>query len=254
MHYFLKTLLFVSGVLLFFSYIAFSIPSSPSLPPEEGKINFAEVKTKDDLVSLGQKIFFGKGQCALCHSIGPSETARCPNLAGIGAKLSKEFIYESLTQPSKYIYKQYEFSPAKPFAAQMPQINKPPIGLSENEMLAVIAFVQSTGGREYITVDPSELVKPAAQVLAASGDAVRGQMIYKKLGCAQCHGTDREKGEAGAPDLQVLAQKKDPIQLLTALQGESSSKHQGLDARLTVKDLNDLMTYLAQFKAMPQPL
>jgi mono/diheme cytochrome c family protein len=254
MHYFLKTLFFVAGVLLFFSYIAFSIPSRPSLPPEEGKINFAEVKTKDDLVSLGQKIFFGKGQCALCHSIGPSETARCPNLAGIGAKLSREFIYESLTQPSQYIYKQYEFSPAKPFAAQMPQINKPPIGLSENELLAVIAFVQSTGGREYVTVDPSELVKPAAQVLVASGDASKGQTIYKNLGCAKCHGIDGKKGEAGAPGLQLLAQKKDPLQLLSALQGGPPSKHQGFDARLTVKDLNDLMAYLAQFKAMPQPL
>jgi len=254
MHYFLKTVLFVAGVLLFFAYIANSIPSRPSLPPEEGKINFAEVKTKDDLVSLGQKIFFGKGQCALCHSIGPSETARCPNLAGIGAKLSREFIYESLTQPNKFIYKQYEFSPPKPFAAQMPQINKPPIGLSENELLAVIAFVQSTGGQESVTVDPSELVKPAAQILAASGDAAKGQTIYKNLGCAQCHGTDGKKGIAGAPDLQVLAQRKDPLQFMSALQGGSSSKHQGLDARLTVKDLTDLMAYLTQFKAMPQPL
>jgi len=254
MHYFLKTVLFVAAVLLSFAYIAYSIPSRPSLPPEEGKINFAEVKTKDDLVSLGQKIFFGKGQCALCHSIGPSETARCPNLAGIGSKLSREFIYESLTQPSQYIYKQYEFSPAKPFAAQMPQINKPPIGLSDNELLAVIAFVQSTGGREYVTVDPSELVKPAEALFAASGDAVKGQALYKSLGCVQCHGTDGKKVEGGAPDITSLAQKKDGFQLLTAMQRGPSSKHQGLEAKLTIKDLNDLMAYLAKFKAVSSPL
>ena len=253
MHYFLKTVLFVAGVLLSFAYIANSIPSRPSLPPEEGKINFAEVKTKDDLVALGQKIFFGKGQCALCHSIGPSETARCPILAGIGAKLTREFLYESLTQPSKYIYKQYEFSPAKFFAAKMPQINKPPIGLSDNELLAVIAFVQSTGGREYVTVDPSELVKPASE-LVASGDAVKGQALYKSLGCAQCHGTEGKKVEGGAPDLTTLAQKKDPFQLLAAMQRGPSSKHQGFEAKVTVKDLNDLMAYLAKSKAVSSPL
>lgn len=254
MHYFLKTFLFVSGVLLFFSYIAYSIPSRPSLPPEEGKINFAEVKTKEDLVSLGQKIFFGKGQCALCHSIGHSETARCPNLEGIGAKLSREFIYESLTNPSAFIYKQYEFSPAKSFAAQMPQINKPPIGLSENEMLAVIAFVQSTGGSEYVTVDPSELVRPAQEQLASLGDAKRGQTVYKNLGCLKCHGNGAEVEKAGLPGIHALAKEKDPLHFMNVLQGEKIRDHQGFDSRLTVRDLNDLMAYLAQFVGMPESL
>ena len=243
MHYFLKTVLFVAGVLLSFSYIAYSIPSSPSLPPEESKIDFTEIKTKDDLVFLGQKIFFGKGKCVLCHSIGPSETARCPDLEGIGAKLSREFIYESLTQPSAFIYQQYEFSPPKRFGAQMPQINKPPIGLSENELLAVIAFVQSTGGREYVTVDPSELVRPVGELLAGLGDAEAGRVVYNDLGCAKCHGTEQDR-----------VQSDDPLYLLGILQGEAVSKHRGFDRRMTMRDLNDLTAYLAKFVAMPEPL
>ncbi len=236
MHYFLKTTLFVAGVLLFFSYIAYSIPSRPSLPPEEGKIDFNEVKTKQDLVSLGQKIFFSKGQCALCHSIGHSETARCPDLQGVGAKLSREFIYESLTQPDAFIYKQYEFSPPKPFAARMPQINKPPIGLNENEILAVIAFVQSTSGSEYVTVDPSELVQPAEDRLMATGDSARGASIYRSMGCAGCH----EGAEAGA----AIA-RRDPLHLMSVLQGGRVEEHRGFEERLTVKQLNDLMAYMA---------
>ena len=62
-----------------------------SLPPVEEKFDIATVKTPTDMAAIGQKIFFSKGQCALCHSIGPSESARCPDLKGIGAKLSREF-------------------------------------------------------------------------------------------------------------------------------------------------------------------
>ena len=54
------------------------------------KGDIATVKTPADMAAIGQKIFFSKGQCALCHSIGPSESARCPDLKGIGAKLSPE--------------------------------------------------------------------------------------------------------------------------------------------------------------------
>ena len=49
--------------------------------------------------------------------------------------------------------------PPKPFAAEMPAINKSPIGLDENELLAVIAFVESIAGE--LKVDPSMLKVPS---------------------------------------------------------------------------------------------
>ncbi|HSV90458.1 MAG TPA: hypothetical protein VLH80_05140, partial [Nitrospiraceae bacterium] len=86
---------FVAIILGIFMLTSLSIPQMASLPPVEEKFDVATVKTPTDLASIGQKIFFSKGQCALCHSIGPSESARCPDLKGIGAKLSREFLYES---------------------------------------------------------------------------------------------------------------------------------------------------------------
>jgi hypothetical protein len=47
----------------------------------------------------------------------------------------------------------------------MPHINRPPVGLSEPELLAVIAFVQSLGGE--VTVRLEEL-KAAAMTAAAA--------------------------------------------------------------------------------------
>ena len=157
---FIRVVGFVAIILGLFTLVSLSIPQMASLPPVEEKFDIATVKTPTDLASIGQKVFFSKGQCALCHTIGPSESARCPDLKGIGAKLSREFLYESLTQPQAYIYQDYRVEGmAKEYPATMPYINKNPIGLSRNEILAVIAFLQQMSG-EPISVAVSELSAP----------------------------------------------------------------------------------------------
>jgi mono/diheme cytochrome c family protein len=218
--------------LLLFVYIGFSIPQSDSKPPAAFEFDVAEIKTKQDLVKVGQKVFYGKGKCALCHTIG-DDSGRCPNLEFKGGQLTRGFLYESLTQPSKYIYMDYRFSPPKPFAAKMPVINKPPIGLNENEVLAVIAFLQNVGGGE-VTVDPSELIMPVTRV---SGDAESGRRLFAKA-CATCHtvaSTGRGKDE------NALRQA---IFYASAGRGGKPSPHQGLDQRFSIKEANDLLTFL----------
>lgn len=144
---FIRVVGFVAIVLGMFSLVALSVPQMASLPPAIESFDIASVKTPDDLASIGQKIFFSKGQCALCHSIGPSESARCPDLAGIGAKLAPEFIYESLTDPQAYIYLDYRHdSIPEEYPARMPYINKNPIALSKPEIFSVIAFLQKMSG------------------------------------------------------------------------------------------------------------
>jgi len=157
---FLRVIGFVMIVLGLFTMTALGVPQMASLPPAEEKFDVASIKTASDMAAIGQKIFFSKGQCALCHSIGPSESARCPDLKGIGAKLTREFIYESLTQPQAYIYLDFRHEgQPKEYPARMPYINKNPIGLSHNEILSVIAFLQQMSG-EPITVSPSEITQP----------------------------------------------------------------------------------------------
>jgi mono/diheme cytochrome c family protein len=169
---------FVAIVLGLFSLVALSVPQMASLPPAEEKFDIATVKTPTDMAAIGQKIFFSKGQCALCHSIGPSESARCPDLKGIGAKLSREFIFESLTQPQAYVYLDYRHEGLpKEYPARMPYINKNPIGLTKNEILSVIAFLQQMSG-EPISVSPSELEvqqSPAAPAKVAAAPVAVAQ-------------------------------------------------------------------------------
>lgn len=144
---FLRVIGFVIIILGGFSLIALSVPQMASLPPAIETFDITKVKTPDDLASIGQKIFFSKGQCALCHSIGPSHSSRCPDLAGIGAKLAPEFIYESLTQPQAYIYLDFRHHGLpEEYPARMPYINKNPIALSKTEIYSVIAFLQKMSG------------------------------------------------------------------------------------------------------------
>ena len=158
---FVRVIGFVVIVLGTFALVALGVPQMASLPPAEEKFDVSTIKTAADMAAIGQKIFFSKGQCALCHSIGPSESARCPDLKGIGAKLTREFIFESLTQPQAYVYLDFRHEgPPKEYPARMPYINKNPIALSKNEILSVIAFLQQMSG-EPITVSPAEIEAPA---------------------------------------------------------------------------------------------
>ena len=155
---YLRVVGFVVIVLGSFSLIALGVPQMASLPPAIETFDIAKVKTPNDLAAIGQKIFFSKGQCALCHSIGPSESSRCPDLAGIGAKLAPEFIYESLTSPQSYVYLDFRHGGVpKEYPARMPYINKNPIALSNQEIYSVIAFLQKMSG-EPISIKVEDIV------------------------------------------------------------------------------------------------
>src|SRR3990170_2341136 len=98
---FYKVVLIVAVVLGIFFYIA--------LQGEEEKADFSQIKDQQELVQIGRKIFFGKGRCSGCHSIGSAPAApRAPELLAAGDRLTKEFMYESLTKPEAYIKKNFD--------------------------------------------------------------------------------------------------------------------------------------------------
>ncbi len=173
---FVRVVGFVMIFLGAFTLIGLGVPQMQSLPPAVETFDLAAIKTPKDLASIGQKIFFSKGQCALCHSIGPSETARCPDLKGIGAKLTKEFLYESLTDPQAYIYLDFRHEgQPKQYPARMPYIHRNPIALTKQEILTVIAFLQQMSGAP-VTVAVKEVLKAgqeSVEVASAGGASER---------------------------------------------------------------------------------
>jgi mono/diheme cytochrome c family protein len=245
---FLRVTAFVAIVLGAFTLVSLGIPQMASLPPAVEKFDVASIKEKKDLAAIGQKIFFGKGQCALCHTIGTSE-GRCPDLKGVGAKLTRQFLYESLTEPQAYVYMDYQHAGRpKFFPAKMPYINKKPIGLNNNEILAVIAFLQNMSGEE-ITIEPSEIEAPR-DVAVMSGEKAAGKRVFESL-CAKCHTIGGAKG-----NLVPALNKQSDTAIRRAILTEpkpGSRDHQKLD-RLPVKDFEDLLAYLQDVKASSKPL
>lgn len=96
-----------------------------------------------DWVASGKDIFYGKGRCGICHTIGVAHGGKCPSLDYAGSRLTRDFIYESMTNPSAYVKLDFDLDEPDFYPARMPQVNRAPIGLSEVEMQGVIAFIGS---------------------------------------------------------------------------------------------------------------
>jgi len=56
----------------------------------------------------GRELFAGAGTCAKCHVVDGAGKGVGPNLSGVGAKLSREALYESVLAPSAAISHSYE--------------------------------------------------------------------------------------------------------------------------------------------------
>ncbi len=138
----------VLAINLFFAYIGlYFLPQSESHPPKELKIQ--DGVTTEELLQIGEQILFGKGQCMVCHPMKAEPGMRAPAIDTIGKHMEEEakernmkpedYAFEALVNPGAYV--------EKGFDNIMPPVHKPPISLTEGELIALTAFLQSKGGR-----------------------------------------------------------------------------------------------------------
>ena len=134
----------------FYGYVGQMVPQKEVQPPQETVLK-ADLTT-DEMVGVGRQIMEGKGLCSTCHTIGKSGALRFPDLDGIGNRAATripglsdvDYLAQSMYEPDKFIVP--GFNPG------MPAINKPPIGLTDQEILCVIAYLQSLGGKPSVTL------------------------------------------------------------------------------------------------------
>ena len=134
--------------------VFFAISSAASVWSEDGAgstIALGDVTTLEELAQVGGELFEGKGQCAQCHVLQGASSDKGPTLEGVGAKLTREFLHESLVAPDAYVYLDFSKTPPVPYAAPML-----PTSLVESEILAVIAYLQQSS-RWPISIELSEL-------------------------------------------------------------------------------------------------
>jgi mono/diheme cytochrome c family protein len=134
----------------FYGYVGQMVPQKEVQPPEETA--FGSNMTAADMVKVGRGIMEGKGICLTCHTIGKTGALRFPDLAGIGLNAKNrvpgmsdvEYLAQSMYDPTAVVVP--GFPPA------MPPVNQPPIGLTDQEILAVIAALQTLGGTPTVTL------------------------------------------------------------------------------------------------------
>lgn len=177
----------------------------------------------------GEAIFWGKGRCYTCHSLGGQGSAvRCPNLGQFGEKFllpigeraverakerseqtgrhysATDYLIESVAKPDAYIVEGYK--------NEMAIVYAPPISLSLKEIQAVLVYLQSQGGE----LDVEAIETPGGigqeyfdRILAASaaggGDPGNGEIVFEDY-CMECHVIGEEGGEVG-PSLSDVGAK-----------------------------------------------
>jgi hypothetical protein len=137
----------------FYAYVGQMVPQNEVQPPEAVVIR-ADLTTPE-MVEVGREIAEGKGLCRTCHTIGQSGALRFPDLAGVAGRAAErvpglsalDYFAQSLYEPDAFVVP--GFNPG------MPTINRPPIGLTDQEILCVIAYLESLGGTPMVTLQTS---------------------------------------------------------------------------------------------------
>jgi len=248
------------------------VPQKETHPPESAEVR--ENMSSAEMVVVGEKISIGKGTCFLCHTMG-SHGSRAPDLAGIGGRAAVriegysdiDYLAESLFEPGAYIVEGYN--------PIMTPAHKAPISLTQPEVLAVIAYLQSLGGSPTVTMktnlkysaDPSATATPAPTLVvsndeaSASYDNLSGDELFNKYACMACHSLTDPVQLLG-PSLydvgdrlsraEILESIIDPDAVVTEgfVKGVMSATLQGagFDEDITPQQLRTLVEFLSQKK------
>jgi hypothetical protein len=153
----------------FYGYVGQMVPQKEVQPPKETALGGN--MTTDDMVKVGREIMDGKGICLTCHTVGKTGALRFPDLGGIGARAGSrvaglsdvEYLAQSMYEPLAFVVP--GFPPA------MPPVNQPPIGLNDQEILCVIAALQTLGGTPTVTLQTKHKYNSAAAAPAAPAPA-----------------------------------------------------------------------------------
>ena len=204
MNHSIGLLLLIFGVTGYYTYFGQMVPQKEVHPPKT--LELTASMTTDEMIAAGKTIFSGKGTCVNCHKMSGG-TGRFPDLGTIGARAgSQESGLNDIEYLAKALYKPNAFI-VKGFSPGMPVINKPPVGLTDMEMKAMIAYLQSLGGTATITMATKLKYEGTAGAAAEEEPAkVYPKIDFKSLSqsspkyiaegkalfvsCAGCHGDD----------------------------------------------------------------
>ena len=175
------------------------------------------------LVRNGKQIF--ETSCVSCHGANlQGVTDRGPSLLGVG-------------EAAVYFQVDTGRMPAMSQSAQAPQ--KPP-NFDENQIEALMAYVQANGGGPTVPRDASGQI---AQQSLIGDDVARGGDLFR-LNCASCHNFTGKGGALSsgkyAPDLGTA----NPAQIYAAMLSGPQNMPKFSDRQLTPDEKKDIVAYV----------
>jgi len=201
----LKILLTVIGTLAVYTAVANMIPQVQSEVPEETAIG-ADV-TPEQLVAIGRELYEGAGGCTVCHGLG----TRAPDLLGVIRQVCaerregqgcKEYILQSLTEPSSFVVEGFQ-----PIMLDLRRT------LSDPQIWALVAFLQSQGGSVTVTaadIPRAEVSEAGERAIGDGGGAAAANAavtdpveLLRTNACFACHQLG-EEGVALGPAFETI--------------------------------------------------
>jgi len=275
---FLRVMLFSLVVLLAYTLFANILPQVQSDPPKEEKIDLGSLDAAG-LAAWGERIFKGQGTCTLCHN----ELGRAPDLLKLdlaaefaeriadprydgaakgldGAAAIEAYLRESMLDPSAYVVAGFGKKGTNDTVSPMPAVDRPPIGLSEAEIDALIAFLEERAGAEItVTAPTGEQAQAAAQDGGEeeTGPAETAQAVIERLGCAACHDLEGSGADVG-PRLDGIGKRYDRAMIRQSILDPNAHIAEGFEPdimpqdyaeQLRVSELELLLDYLEKLPA-----
>lgn len=159
--------------------------------------------------------------CAACHNLNDSGADIGPELGGIGSRMSRALVMESIIDPNAVIADGYDadFMPAD-FGEQM----------QLTELLTLT---------DYLMALPEPA--PVSEDDEAEPEATTGLEVVEKFGCAGCHDLDDSEADIG-PKLNGIANRMSADEIKAAILDPESTIADGFEGGMMPDDFGNEMT------------
>lgn len=264
----MKTAGFSLALILVFTSVMYLLPQMVEKAPVESELDLSTM-TMDSFVAVGEGLYQGRGNCALCHNA----LGRAPDLLVLNAvqiaeqrlsdsryqgtaKDAEGYLRESMLDPGIYVVKGFGKKGTQDTVSPMPAIDKAPTELSLPEIDAIVAFLQAKDGNPVTVALPEQA--PAAEVASVEVDPVEPvvsadpEHALDKFGCRACHsisGTESTVGP-GLNDVGIRQTKDEIRQAIVSPNAEIADGYPpimpDMSERMTVKELEMLVQFLSE--------
>lgn len=263
----LKVLGFSLSLTLLFTLTANLLPQVEGEAPVNEEVDLGTL-TLDTFVQMGEKIFSGKGTCALCHN----DLGRAPDLLKMNVssvakqRLEKEryqgaasdiesYLRESMIDPGAYVVVGFGKKGSNDTESPMPNVMAAPIQLNELEVNAVIAFLQSKDGNDVTVALPADSPKtmPGEVKEATPVTAQSAEEALNKYTCTACHAVLNSESTIG-PELRTVGARMDENEIRQSIikpneviaEGFAPIMPLNIAENMTVKELEMVVEFLVK--------